>query len=230
MDESLLRKNLEKIKGVADTAGIEIILAFKSFALWRTFPIFREYIGHSTASSKYEARMALETFGSKAHTYSPAYTDEDFHEIMRCSDHITFNSLTQYERFYCKTLEHDITCGLRINPEYSEVENDLYNPCAPGSRFGVIQSQMPEKLPEGIEGFHCHTLCESNSYDFERTLVYIERNFSKWFDQIKWINFGGGHLMTQKDYNREHLIGVLKGFKARYPHLHVKADPGSIIT
>ncbi|EGJ71140.1 carboxynorspermidine decarboxylase [Bacteroides coprosuis DSM 18011] len=230
MDESLLRKNLEKIKGVADTAGIEIILAFKSFALWRTFPIFREYIGHSTASSKYEARMALETFGSKAHTYSPAYTDEDFHEIMRCSDHITFNSLTQYERFYRKTLEHDITCGLRINPEYSEVENDLYNPCAPGSRFGVIQSQMPEKLPEGIEGFHCHTLCESNSYDFERTLVYIERNFSKWFDQIKWINFGGGHLMTQKDYNREHLIGVLKGFKARYPHLHVIMEPGSAFT
>ena len=230
VDETLLRQNLEKIKAVADEAHIEIILAFKSFAMWRTFPIFREYIDHSTASSEYEARLALEVFGSKAHTYSPAYTDESFHEIMRCSSHITFNSLSQYNHFYPQTKGNHISCGLRINPEYSKVEPELYNPCAPGSRFGVISSQLPDQLPEGIEGFHSHTLCESNSYDLEKTLVHIEQNFGKWFNQIKWLNLGGGHLMTHKDYNRKHLIEVLKSLKSRYPHLHIIMEPGSAFT
>ena len=133
MEEELLRKNLSLIKQVADKAGVEIILAFKSFAMWRSFPIFREYIAHSTASSVYEARLALEEFGSKAHTYSPAYTEQDFPEIMRCSSHITFNSLAQFQRFYPMVLAEGsgISCGIRINPEYSEVETELYNPCAP---------------------------------------------------------------------------------------------------
>ena len=132
MEEELLRKNLSLIKSVADRAGVEIILAFKSFAMWRSFPIFREYINHSTASSVYEARLALEEFGSKAHTYSPAYTEQDFPEIMRCSSHITFNSMAQFERFYPMTVAKGggISCGIRVNPEYSEVETELYNPCA----------------------------------------------------------------------------------------------------
>ena len=139
MEEELLRKNLSLIKSVADRAGVEIILAFKSFAMWRSFPIFREYIDHSTASSVYEARLALEEFGSKAHTYSPAYTEQDFPEIMRCSSHITFNSMAQFERFYPMTVAKGggISCGIRVNPEYSEVETELYNPCAPGTRFGM---------------------------------------------------------------------------------------------
>ena len=134
MEEELLRKNLCLIKSVADRAGVEIILAFKSFAMWRSFPIFREYIDHSTASSVYEARLALEEFGSKAHTYSPAYTGQDFPEIMRCSSHITFNSMQQFERFYPMVVAEGsgISCGIRVNPEYSEVETELYNPCAPG--------------------------------------------------------------------------------------------------
>lgn len=233
MDESRLRENLRQIKEVAVAADIEIILAFKSFALWRSFPIFREYIASSTASSLYEAKMAAEKFGNLAHTYSPAYTDEEFYEIMSCSSHITFNSLSQYGRFYPFVEDFDrhlVSCGLRINPEYSVVDTDLYNPCAPGSRFGVTYQQLPEKLPEGIEGFHSHNLCESNSFDLEKTIVNIEERFGKWLDQIKWINFGGGHLMTRAGYNRAHLIEVLRCFKARHPHLKIILEPGSAFT
>lgn len=232
MEEDLLRKNLSTIKSVGERAGVEIILAFKSFAMWKSFPIFREYINCSTASSLYEARLAYEEMGSRAHTYSPAYTEADFPTIMKCSSHITFNSFSQFERFY-PMVEKDgknISCGLRINPEYSEVETELYNPCAPGTRFGITSDLLSETLPEGIEGFHCHTHCESDSFDLEKTLVHIEARFSKWFPQIKWINFGGGHLMTRKDYDTEHLIQLLKDFKARYPHLHVILEPGSAFT
>ena len=228
LEENLLRKNLSLIKSVADRAGVEIILAFKSFALWRSFPIFREYVQASTASSLYEARLALEEFGSKAHTYSPAYTEADFPGILRCSSHITFNSLSQYRRFYPAVQAHGgISCGIRINPEYSEVETELYNPCAPGTRFGVMAGQLPAVLPEGIEGFHCHCHCESSSYELERTLVHIEEKFSSWFSQLKWLNLGGGHLMTRKDYDVEHLIRLLQGLRARYPHLHIILEPGS---
>ncbi len=232
MDEELLRNNLELIRNVTKEADVEIILAFKSFAMWRSFPIFREYVDHSTASSLYEAKLALEEFGSLAHTYSPAYTKEEFPEIMRCSSHITFNSLSQYERFYPDTLSnsHTITCGIRINPEYSEVETDLYNPCAPGTRFGLTADLLPETLPAGIEGFHCHCHCESSSFELERTLEHIEKKFSSWFSQIKWLNLGGGHLMTRKDYDTNHLISLLKGLKERYPHLHIILEPGSAFT
>ena len=229
MEEDLLRKNLSLIKQVADRAEVEIILAFKAFALWKSFPIFREYIHHTTASSPYEARLAFEEFGSRAHTYSPAYTEEDFGEIVRCSSHITFNSLSQYERFYplTKGSDHPISCGVRINPEYSEIETDLYNPCAPGTRFGLLSEQLPEKLPEGIEGFHCHCHCESSSYALEHTLQHLEDKFARWLLQIKWLNLGGGHLMTHKDYEVPHLINMLKGLHKRYPHLHIILEPGS---
>ena len=232
MEEGLLRKNLALIKSVADRAGVEIILAFKSFAMWRSFPIFREYIDHSTASSVYEARLALEEFGSKAHTYSPAYTEADFPEIMRCSSHITFNSLSQFHRFYPVVVAEGsgISCGIRINPEYSEVETELYNPCAPGTRFGVMADQLPEELPAGIEGFHCHCHCESSSYELEHTLEHLEGKFSRWFSQIKWLNLGGGHLMTRKDYDTDHLVALLKELKARYPHLEIILEPGSAFT
>ena len=229
LEEEKLRRNLSLIKGVADEAGIEIILAFKAFALWKTFPIFREYINSTTASSLSEARLAYEEFGAPAHTFSPAYTELEIEDIARMSSHLTFNSLSQYSRHHTKALEtnSNLKLGVRVNPEYSEVGTDIYNPCAPGTRFGVLASQLPERLPEDISGFHCHCHCESGADVFQRTLVHIEEKFSKWFDQLEWINFGGGHLMTRKDYDIRLLIDILKDFKKRYPNLKVILEPGS---
>ncbi|MDY4843770.1 MAG: carboxynorspermidine decarboxylase [Prevotella sp.] len=229
LEEEKLRRNLSLIKGVADEAGIEIILAFKAFALWKTFPIFRKYINSTTASSLSEARLAYEEFGAPAHTFSPAYTDLEIEDIARMSSHLTFNSLSQYSRHHTKALEtnSNLKLGIRVNPEYSEVGTDIYNPCAPGTRFGVLASQLPERLPEDITGFHCHCHCESGADVFQRTLVHIEEKFSKWFDQLEWINFGGGHLMTRKDYDIRLLIDILKDFKKRYPNLKVILEPGS---
>ncbi|UKK63129.1 carboxynorspermidine decarboxylase [Prevotella communis] len=226
IEETLLRRNLQLIADVAKEADVEIILAFKAFALWKTFPIFREYINSTTASSLSEARLALEEFGAKAHTYSPAYTDEEIDDIVRCSSHLTFNSLSQYERFHDR-VEGKASIGLRVNPEYSEVGTMLYNPCAPGTRFGITADKLPETLPANIEGFHCHCHCESGADVLERTLVHIEEKFSKWFPQLKWLNLGGGHLMTRKDYDVPHLINILKGLHERYPWLKIILEPGS---
>ena len=225
IEEKKLRRNLALIAGVAAKADIEVILAFKAFALWKTFPIFREYISSTTASSLAEARLAFEEFGAPAHTYSPAYTDDEFDEIVSCSSHLTFNSLSQYERFHNRAV--GVSIGLRVNPEYSEVGTLLYNPCAPGTRFGVTADKLPETLPEDIRGFHCHCHCESGADVFERTLAHIEEKFAKWFPQLEWINFGGGHLMTRKDYDVERLIRLMQGFHERYPWLKVILEPGS---
>lgn len=227
LDESAFRRNLELIKSVKDRAEVEIILAFKAFAMWSVFPIVREYIPYSTASSLAEARLAYEEMGSPAHTYGPAYTDREFPEIVKCSSHITFNSLSQFERFYPQTQFYNVSCGLRINPEFSDVETDLYNPCAPGSRLGVVAGLLGNQLPEGVEGLHFHTLCESSSYDLEKTLTVVEEKFGKYFNQIKWLNMGGGHLMTREGYDIEHLISLLQNFKARHPHLQLILEPGS---
>ena len=225
IEEERLRRNLALISEVARRTQSEWILAFKAFALWKTFPIFREYINSTTASSLGEARLALEEFGAKAHTYSPAYKDEEFDDIVRCSSHLTFNSLSQYERFHERAGECSL--GLRVNPEYSEVGTLLYNPCAPGTRFGVTADKLPEQLPKDIRGFHCHCHCESGADVFERTLQHIEAKFSKWFGQLEWINFGGGHLVTRKDYDIELLVRLMQGFHERYPHLKVIFEPGS---
>lgn len=227
VEEELLHRNLQLIKSVSERSGTEIIMAFKAFAIWKLFDITRQYIPHSTASSLSEARLAFEKLGSKAHTFAPVYKDSEIETIAQCSSHITFNSLAQYERHKSVAEKYGISCGVRINPEYSDVETDLYNPCAPGSRFGIIRDQLPERLPEGIEGLHFHTLCESTSYDLENTLKVVEERFAPWLAQVKWINMGGGHLMTRKDYDTEHLIQLIKGFKARHPHLHVILEPGS---
>ena len=226
LEESRLRANLELISDVARQTGAEIILAFKAYALWKTFPIFREYINSTTASSLSEARLALEEFGAKAHTFSPAYTDQEIDEIVACSSHLTFNSLSQYERYHDR-VAGKASIGLRVNPEYSEVGTLLYNPCAPGTRFGISADKLPDTLPVDIEGFHCHCHCESGADVLERTLVHIEEKFSKWFPQLKWLNLGGGHLMTRKDYDVPHLINIIKGLHQRYPWLKIILEPGS---
>lgn len=229
LEESRLRGNLELISRVAREAGIEIILAFKAYALWKTFPIFREYISSTTASSLYEARLGFEEFGAPVHTFTPALTDAEIDEISRYSSYISFNSLTQYGRFHERALKVNpkLKLGLRVNPEYSEVGTLLYNPCAPGTRFGITADKLPETLPSDITGFHCHCHCESGSDVFRRTLKHIEEKFSKWFPQLEWINFGGGHLMTRKDYDVDLLINMMREFHKRYPNLHVILEPGS---
>ena len=229
LDERLFRDNLSLIRSVKERAGVNIILAFKAFALWKAFPIVREYIPCSTASSLFEARLAYEEMGSPAHTYAPVYTDKDFPEILSYSSHITFNSLTQFYHHYpaVSASGRKVSCGLRINPEYSDVETALYNPCAPGSRLGVTAAVLGDTLPEGIEGLHFHTLCESSSYDLEKTLRRVEERFGHLFPRLEWINMGGGHLMTRKGYDVEHLVSLLKDFKSRYPNLEVILEPGS---
>ena len=229
LEEELLRKNLSLIQSVKERAGVNIILAFKAFAMWKIFPIIREYIPHSTASSIFEAQLAYEEMGSPAHTYSPAYTEKDFPVIMRYSSHITFNSFSQFQQFYPMIAAdgNRISCGIRINPEYSTVGTDLYNPCAPGSRLGVVRSQFPARLPDGIEGLHFHTHCESSSYNLEKTLEQVEDKFGDILQKIKWLNMGGGHLMTRRDYDVEHLTGLLLHFKKKYPHLEIILEPGS---
>lgn len=231
LEEKLLRRNLSLISHIGKEAGVEFILAFKAFALWKTFPVFREYINHTTASSPYEALLAYKEFGTKAHTYSPAYEDDTFDTILECSSHITFNSLTQFERFKSRVLacpsNERPSMGLRINPEHSEIETELYNPCAPGSRFGVLSSQLLEQLPKEIEGFHCHCHCESSAEALQHTLGWIERKFGPWLNRVKWLNLGGGHLVTRKDYNIDLLIRILREFKAKYPHLSIILEPGS---
>ena len=229
VEENLLRANLSLIRDVAQRADVEIILAFKAFALWKTFPIVREYINSTTASSLSEARLAYEEFGAPAHTFSPAYTDSEIGQIAKCSSHLSFNSLSQYERMRekARSANSQISFGLRVNPEYSEISTLLYNPCAPGTRFGVSADKLPAQLPSDIEGFHCHCHCESGADVFQRTLAHIEEKFAGWFPQLKWINFGGGHLMTRKDYDVELLVALLKDFHKRYPWLKVILEPGS---
>ena len=227
IEEEKLRRNLSLISHIAREADVEFILAFKAFALWKTFPIFREYIRHTTASSPYEARLAYEEFGSKAHTYSPAYEAATFADIIRCSSHITFNSLSQYSRFAPEAIRAGVSCGLRINPEYSEIETALYDPCAPGSRFGILAHELADELPQGLEGFHCHCHCESSSYALEHTLQHIEEKFGRHLDRLQWLNLGGGHLVTRSDYDVNHLIRLLHDLHRRHPRLRIILEPGS---
>lgn len=235
LDESLLRKNLELIASVQREAGVEIILALKGFAMWTVFPMVKKYLSGATASSLNEARLIYEEMGCKAHTYAVAYPPDEFEEILRYSKHLVFNSVSQWERFRTavSTQSADssstpISCGIRVNPEYSEVETELYNPAAPGSRLGEVETAFAEGLPEGVEGLHFHTLCESTSYDLEKTLAALEEKFGHLLPQVKWVNMGGGHLMTRKDYDTAHLIQILKAFRQKW-NVHIILEPGSAI-
>ncbi|NMB51859.1 MAG: carboxynorspermidine decarboxylase [Bacteroidales bacterium] len=228
IDEARFRKNLEKIRKTADDAGIEIILAFKGFAMWGVFDIFREYFSGASASSVNEARLCFEEIGSLAHTYSPVFKEDEFSAVMKYSSHITFNSLYQYEKYSdsLKRAGRKISSGLRINPQFSEISQSLYNPCSPGSRLGITAEDLKKGLPEGIEGLHFHVLFESDSYALEKILQVVESDFGHLFPRLKWINMGGGHLITGKDYDTEHLINLLRDFKKR-TDLHVILEPGS---
>ncbi|MCC8034723.1 MAG: carboxynorspermidine decarboxylase [Rikenellaceae bacterium] len=229
VEENLLRSNLELIRDVARRSGAEIILALKANATWKLFSIVREYIDGATASSLAEARLVGEEFRAEAHTYAPVYTDGETEEILRYSSHITFNSIGQFERFGPMALLRGISCGLRVNPGYSPVETCLYNPCSPGSRLGIPHEQLTG-LPAGVEGLHFHNLCESGAEELVETLKYFEKYYGHLLPSLKWVNMGGGHLMTRKDYNIELLIHTIEGFRKRNPHLRVILEPGSAFT
>ncbi len=235
--EEKLRSNLQLIKKVKEEAGVNIIMAFKANALWRTFPIIKEYIQDSTASSLNEMKLGNEELGGEVHTYCPAYTDSTIDEFMNGSTHITFNSVSQYAKFKDRIdaynsvhPEKPVSPGLRVNPHCSVIDTDIYNPSLPGSRFGVTPDVIGDKLPDGIEGLHFHALCESSSWDLAKVLEAFEAQFGKYLPSVKWVNMGGGHLMTRKDYDTEHLVKILKEFKARYPWLSVILEPGSAFT
>lgn len=230
LEERLLRNNLELLAGVQREAGVEIILALKGFAMWREFPLVKQYLSGATASSLNEARLIYEEMGCKAHTYAVAYMEAEFSDIMQYSSHLVFNSIAQYHRFRSRVLSHPekISCGIRVNPEYSEVATELYNPAAPGSRLGEVDAAFAEGLPEGVEGLHFHTLCESSSYDLEKTLQAFEQRFGHLLPQVKWVNMGGGHLMTRKGYDIQHLIQLLKAFREKWK-VEIILEPGSAI-
>ena len=228
IDEERFRKNLELIRDVSNLSGAEIILAFKGFAMWDVFGIMKEYISGAAASSADEARLCFEEIGTGAHTYCPAFGEESFGDVLKYSSHVTFNSLAQYHRFFpvLKRYPEKISAGLRINPEFSETSHDLYNPCSPGSRLGVTVSDLDDGLPDGLEGLHFHVLFENDSFALEKVLKVVEEKFGRFFPGIKWINMGGGHLMTRKDYDTAHLVKLIDGFRKR-TGLHVILEPGS---
>ncbi len=235
--EDRLRRNLELINRVKREAEVNIIMAFKANALWRTFPIIKEYCTASTASSLNEMDLALDCLGNEVHSYCPAYTPLTINRYLEGSSHITFNSLNQWHRFKDEVIKHNstegkrhVSPGVRVNPQCSVIETDIYNPALPGSRFGVTADIIGDRLPEGIEGMHFHALCESTSYDLEKVLEAFETQFGKYLPQVKWVNMGGGHLMTRDGYDVEHLISLLKEFKSRYPWLDVILEPGSAFT
>lgn len=230
-----IRRNLDLITDVERRAGVEIIMAFKANALWRTFDIFREYGRKCTASSLNELRLGCEELGCKVHTYCPAYTDDTIDEYLRGSSHITFNSLGQWSRFASRVEAFNaaggcVSPGLRVNPHCSVIETDIYNPAMPGSRFGVSADQLADGLPAGIEGLHFHALCESSSYDLAKVLEAFESQFGHLLPSVKWVNMGGGHLMTRSGYDIDHLVTLLKDFRSRYPWLKVILEPGSAFT
>ncbi len=228
--EDLLRRNLSLIADVERRAGVNIIMAFKANAMWRTFPVIREYNRDFTASSLNELQLGVEELGGEAHVYCPVYTPATIDRFLDHATHITFNSLHQWELYGRKAIDRGVSPGLRVNPECSVIETDIYNPALPGSRFGVTAAQLEGNFPEGLEGFHFHSLCESSAEDLMKVLEAFERQFGKWLPMLKWVNFGGGHLMTRRGYNVELLVKLLTDFRARYPWLKVIMEPGSAFT
>ena len=229
LEEDLLISNLKLLASVREKAGNDIICALKGFSFYHEFPLVKQYLDGATASSLHEARLAFEEMQVKSHVYSPAYLEHEFDKMMTYASHISFNSLRQYETFASRAKNKGISCGIRINPEYAEVDTDMYNPCIAGSRLGIRRSDLGQTLPDGVEGFHSHTLCENDSFVLARTLAVIDEKFGEFLPRLKWLNLGGGHLITREGYDVAHLIKTLVDFKAKYPNLTIILEPGSAV-
>lgn len=230
LDTSLLIKNLKTIAYVKKHSQAKVLLALKGYALWKSFDTIRPYLDGCCASGLHEAKLANETFGKEIHSYSPAFKEEELHEIASLSQHLVFNSSAQVLRFASKAKEinPNISIGLRINPEYSEATKEIYNPCGLYSRLGATISQIDENILSQCEGLHFHALCEQDSTALEKVLEHFENKFSTYIPQMKWINFGGGHHITRQGYDIEKLITLIQDFKNKYK-VEVYLEPGEAI-
>lgn len=230
VSEKLLIENLEKLKYVIDRTGCKILLAQKAFSMFSVYPLIAKYLHGTTASSLFEAKLGKEKFGGETHIYNPAYDPREFDEIAAVSDHIVFNSVEQWQRFRprIQNADHPIQCGIRLNPEYAEVETDIYNPCFQFSRLGTTLANLEGKDISGIDGFHFHTMCEQNSDVLKRTIPHIEEKFGKYLKQAKWINLGGGHHITRQDYDVETLIECILYLKEKY-QVQIYLEPGEAV-
>ena len=228
-DEAKLEQNLQLMQHVQNKAGVDIILALKGFSMWSTFPLVKQYLKGATASAVWEAKLANYEMGGEVHCYSPAYKQKDMDQLLDLVHHLSFNSMNQWNQFKEQVMQSSVSAGLRVNPENQEADTPLYDPCAPGSRLGILASQLEGQDLTGIDGFHVHNLCECDSFATERTLHAIEKKFAKYLPTLKWLNLGGGHLMTKEGYDVEHLINALTVFKEKYPNLRIIMEPGSAV-
>lgn len=230
VDEGALEKNMEILAGVSKRTGCRILLAQKAFSMFSMYPMMRKYLSGTTASSLYEAKLGKEEFGGETHIFAPAYKEREIDEILKICDHIVFNSFSQWKRFKHKVESvrkagKKLECGIRINPEYAEIETDIYNPCFTGSRLGTVVENFQGESLEGIDGLHFHTMCEQNSDTLERTLKVVEEKFGTYFSQMKWINFGGGHHITRADYDINRLERCITHIQETYG-VQVYLEPG----
>ncbi len=228
VDESLLIKNLEILKHVKEKTNCKILLAQKAFSMYSVYPIIGKYLDGTTASGLHEAKLGYEYMGNQTHIFSPAYNPYEFDEILDICDHIVFNSFTQFEFYKAKAVNSGKSFGIRINPEKSTQDHGIYDPCGQFSRLGVTIKNFPDKLDECISGLHFHTLCQQNSDDLETTIKAVEEKFSKYLNQVKWVNFGGGHHITREDYDVERLIKIINEFKDKY-NVEVYLEPGEAV-
>ncbi|MCP5518201.1 MAG: carboxynorspermidine decarboxylase [Verrucomicrobiales bacterium] len=230
IDEAKLRHNLGIIRSVMDRTGCRILLALKGFAAWRTFPVIREYLCGTTASSVHEARLGKEEFGGEVHAYAPAYSPQDIDELLPLVDHLVLNSFGQFHRYREQVAgaSRPVSMGLRVNPEYSEVKVELYNPCRKRSRLGIRRRDFDGQDLAGLEGLHFHTMCEQNSDTLERTVEVVVEKFGDLFPRLRWVNFGGGHHISRPDYDVDRLCRVIERFQERFP-LTVYLEPGEAI-
>ncbi len=230
VDEGLILKNLEILYNVSERTGAKILLAQKAFSMYELYPLIGRYLSGTTASSLFEARLGYEEMGGETHVFAPAYKESDMDELVKICDHIVFNSFSQWDKYRdkVKSAEREIECGLRINPEYSEIETEIYNPCAEGSRMGVKLDELKKHGIDGLDGIHFHTMCEQNSDVLWRTVQIIDEEFGEFLKQVKWVNFGGGHHITRPDYDIETLVRSIELIRDKYG-VQVYLEPGEAV-